>query len=291
MIEETNMGAASPVAPKDMSDRLYDKFSQFIHSECGIKLPPVKKVMLQSRLQKRMKSIGISSFDEYYNLLQSDQGRKEELAHALDVVSTNKTDFFREPSHFDYLRVAALPDIIHSLRARVRKKIHLWSAGCSSGEEPYSLAMVLSDFLEKYREFDYDIFSTDISQRVLARAQQAIYSDSDIKPVPQRLKAKYLMKGKGSQAGNWRVVPELRNKVQVIRFNLMDEHFKLPTMMDIIFCRNVIIYFDRPTQVRLFQKFYNCLVPGGYLFIGHSETLYGINDQFQYIQATIYRKP
>lgn len=287
MIGEAN---SAVITPHDMSDRLYEQFSQLIHSECGIKLPPIKKIMLQSRLQKRMKVIGISSFKEYYNYLTSVQGREKELAHALDVVSTNKTDFFREPSHFDYLRVMALPDIIHTLGSKLRRRIHLWSAGCSSGEEPYTLAMVLSDFLEKYPEFDYDIFSTDISQRVLSKAQQAIYSDNDAAPVPHRLKAKYLMKGKGQQVGNWRVIPELRNRIQFNRLNLMDRQFKLPNMMDIIFCRNVIIYFDRPTQVCLFQKFYNCLSPGGYLFIGHSETLYGINDQFQYIQATIYKK-
>ncbi|MEW5800965.1 MAG: protein-glutamate O-methyltransferase [bacterium] len=286
------IGEENPtITPKDMSDRLYQKFSQLIHSECGIKLPPIKKVMLQSRLLKRLKALDISSFEQYYDYLTSGLGKSDELAHALDVVSTNKTDFFREPFHFDYLHSVAIPEIIHSLWNKPRRKIHLWSAGCSSGEEPYTLAMVLSDFLEKYPEFDYDILSTDISQRVLSQAQQAIYSDSIVAPVPHRLKAKYLMRGKGTQKGNWRVVPQLRSRILIRRLNLMDGHFNLPTLMDIIFCRNVIIYFDRPTQVCLFQKMYNCLVPGGYLFIGHSETLYGINDQFQYIEATIYRKP
>jgi len=279
------------INPKDMSDRLYEKYSQFIYSECGIKLPPIKKVMLQSRLLKRLKVLGISSFEKYYDYLTSEQGKREELPHALDMVSTNKTDFFREPSHFDFLQGVALPQIAQSLWGKPRKKIHLWSAGCSSGEEPYTLAMVVSEFVERYREFDYDIFSTDISQRMLDKAQQAIYSDSDIMPIPHSMRVKYLMKGKGAQAGKWRIVPQLRDRVRFVRLNLMEDQYNLPNLMDIIFCRNVIIYFDRTTQVRLFQKLYNCLVNGGFLFIGHSETLYGINDQFQYIQATIYQKP
>ncbi|MEW6379178.1 MAG: protein-glutamate O-methyltransferase [bacterium] len=287
MVEEEKLA----INPKDMSDRLYEKYSNFIYSECGIKLPPVKRVMLQSRLLKRLRSLGIHSYEEYYDYLTSAKGRDEELVHALDMVSTNKTDFFREPSHFDYLCQVALPEILRSAGGRPRKRIHLWSAGCSSGEEPYTLAMVLSNFLEKYPEIDYDILSTDISQRMLDKARQAIYTDIDVRPIPHDLKVKYFMKGKGTQEGNWRVIPELRKRVQFSRLNLMDNRFDLPNPMDIIFCRNVIIYFDRPTQVCLFQKLYDCMVCGGFLFIGHSETLYGINDRFHYIQATIYQKP
>ena len=278
------------LTPKDMSNRLYEKFSRFIYAECGIKLPPVKKVMLQSRLMKRLRVLKILSFDEYYDYLTSSQGKEEELSHALDVVSTNKTEFFREPSHFDYLQTTALPWLIHELERKSRRRIYIWSAGCSSGEEPYTLGMVLSDFLEKFPGFDFSILGTDISRRMLYHAQKAIYKDQDIYPIAHRLRATYLLKGKGPQKGNWRITSELRNKIQFKRLNLVDEHFELPNLMDIIFCRNVIIYFDRPTQSRLFEKFHMWLVPGGFLFIGHSETLYGINNQFEYLQATIYRK-
>jgi len=283
--------ASLTVTPKDMSHRLYEKFSHFIYTECGINLPPIKKVMLQSRLSKRLRILGIPSFDEYYTYLTSVQGRAEELVHALDMISTNKTDFFRESSHFNYLECVALSRIIPSVWRRPRKRIHIWSAGCSSGEEPYTLAMVLSNFLEKYPLIDYDILATDISQQMLSKARQAIYNDGDIQPIPHYLQTKYLMKGKGAQKGNWRVAPKLRSRIQFSRLNLMDDQFGLPNPMDIIFCRNVIIYFDRTTQVRLFKKLYQCMITGGFLFIGHSETLYGINDQFQYIQATTYRKP
>ena len=153
--------------------------------------------------------------------------------------------------------------------------------------------MVLSNFLgsEEYSGVDYGIFGTDISCLMLSIAQRAIYSDQEIQSIPKNLRIKYCMKGKNKQKGNWRIVPELRNRIEFRRLNFMDTYFDLPSQMDIIFCRNVIIYFDRPTQSRLFERFYKCLVSGGFLFIGHSETLNGINDQFEYLQPTIYRKP
>jgi len=281
----------SPAAPKVMSDRLFEKISQFIYSECGIKLIPIKKAMLQSRLRKRLKACEISSFEKYYDYLISSQGMAKELVHALDAVSTNKTDFFREESHFDYLRTVSLPQIIQSIRMSSRKIIYIWSAGCSSGEEPYTLAMVLNDCLRNYPGFNYEILGTDISQRMLIQAERAIYGDQDIHPIPPSFRNKYLMKGKGAQKGNWRIVSDLRDRIRFKRLNLMDDHFDLPNPMDIIFCRNVIIYFDRSTQIRLFKKFFHYLGKGGFLFIGHSETLYGINDQFKYLQASVYRKP
>lgn len=282
----------STMPPKNMSRRVYEKFSQLIYNECGITLPPEKKLMLQSRLQRRVRALSLSSFEEYYKYLTISEGCQAELVHTLDAVSTNKTEFFREPSHFDFLRKVAFPQVIYSSWKNSRKKFHIWSAGCSSGQEPYTLTMVLSDFLEgeKYSGFDYGIFGTDISQLMLSVAQRAIYSDQEIQSIPQYFRIKYCMKGKSQQKGNWRVVPELRNRIEFKRLNLMEAHFDLPSQMDIIFCRNVIIYFDRPTQTSLFEKFYKCLADGGYLFIGHSETLNGINDQFEYLQPTIYRK-
>lgn len=279
------------VKPENMSDRLYEKFSKFFYAECGIKLPPAKKVMLQSRLLKRLRACRLNSFEDYYDYLTSGQGQEKELIQAIDVVSTNKTDFFRESDHFQYLTFSVLPEILRILRSKHRKKIHLWSAGCSSGEEPYTLVIVMSEFLTNYPEFDFDILATDISLRMLTYAQTAIYSQQSIQSVPPHLRNKYLMKGKGSWEGNWRIMPELRSKVNFQRLNFMDEVFALPQAMDIIFCRNVVIYFDLPTQKRLFQKFYNHLIPGGFLFIGHSETLHGINSQFEHLQATVYRKP
>jgi chemotaxis protein methyltransferase CheR len=252
------------------------------------------------------------SFGQYYDYVCSTKGRREELIRMIDVVSTNKTDFFREPSHFDFLRNRLLPHCVNSKNYNVRKKIHIWSAGCSSGEEPYTLAMVLSDFFNGRINKDqvnakptarpifnsavqspdpFAILGTDISTRMLATAKKAIYPKKTIEPVPPMMKRKYLMRGKGFQKDFCRIVPELRSCVNFQRLNLTDRDFGMRIPMDIIFCRNVIIYFDRQTQIALFEKFYDQLVPGGHLFIGHSESLHGINDRFETVVTTIYRKP
>jgi chemotaxis protein methyltransferase CheR len=274
-----------------MSEKDFRRFRDFIYDQCGINLAPKKKMMLTGRLSKRLRNLGMSSFAEYFDYVTSSRGRSEELIRMINAVSTNKTDFFREPKHFDFLIDQALPHLVRSGRTTSNRRINVWSAGCSSGEEPYTLAMVLSEFFRTTGMEGFSIYATDISTRVLAIAQKAIYPESSVESVSWRLKQKYLMKGKGSQEGFCRIVPELRKSVRFQRLNLIEgRHFGLRIEMDIIFCRNVIIYFDRITQIRLFEKFYNQLKPGGYLFIGHSETLHGINDQFVPVGVAVYRK-
>jgi chemotaxis protein methyltransferase CheR len=282
--------AAVPLRPV-MSEKDFRRFRDFIYDKCGINLLPKKKMMLTGRLSKRLRELGISSFAEYFDYVTSSKGRAEELIRMIDVVTTNKTDFFREPKHFDFLLNRALPHLLQSGRATSPKRFYIWSAGCSSGEEPYTLAMVLSEFIQAIGKGEFSILATDISRRVLDIAQKGIYPDRSVGPVPIQLKQKYLMKGKGSQAGCCRIVPELRKCIQFQHLNLIEgRNFGLMTKMDIIFCRNVIIYFDRNTQIRLFEKFYNQLKPGGFLFIGHSETLNGINDQFLPVSVAVYKK-
>lgn len=274
-----------------MSERDFRRFRDFIYDQCGINLMPRKKMMLTGRLSKRLRELGMSSFTEYFDYVTSSRGRSEELVRMINAVSTNKTDFFREPKHFDFLMNQALPHLVRSGRASSHKRLNVWSAGCSSGEEPYTLAMVLSEFFRTTGMGGVTIYATDISTRMLEIAQKGIYQESSVESVSWRLKQKYLMKGKGSQEGCCRIVPELRKYVRFQRLNLIEgRNFGLRTEMDIIFCRNVIIYFDRKTQIRLFEKFYNQLKPGGYLFIGHSETLHGINDQFVPVGAAVYSK-
>ena len=274
-----------------MSGKDFRRFRDFIYEQCGINLVPKKKMMLTGRLSKRLRDLGMTSFAEYFDYVTSSSGRSEELIRMINAVSTNKTDFFREPKHFDFLKDQALPHLVRSGRATSNRRFNVWSAGCSSGEEPYTLAMVLSDFFRTTGMGGFSIYATDISTRVLAVAQKGIYPESSVESVPWQLKQKYLMKGKGSQKGLCRIVPELRKYVRFQRLNLIEgRHFGLRIEMDIIFCRNVIIYFDRKTQIRLFEKFYNQLKPGGYLFIGHSETLHGINDQFMPVGVAVYRK-
>lgn len=270
----------------------FKHFRKYIYEKCGVNLTPVKKTMLTLRLSKRMRTLGISSFGRYYDFVLSPKGQEEELVHMIDVVTTNKTDFFREPRHFDFLLQTALPEFLRNRRTAKSGKIGIWSAGCSSGEEPYTLAMVLQEFFNNEGEGDFSILATDISSRVLEAGRQGIYPGDAVKPIPSMLKPKYLMKGKGSRKGYFRVVPELRNRVHFQRLNLIEgQCFGFKTRIDIIFCRNVVIYFDRETQSKLFNKFYDQLVPGGFMFIGHSETLHGIYDRFKPVSASVYRKP
>jgi chemotaxis protein methyltransferase CheR len=274
-----------------LSDDDLHILSTFIYDTCGIKMPSSKKVMIESRLQKRLRTLGIDSFSNYCDYLFSDEGKSSELTHCIDAITTNKTDFFREASHFDYLTTQALPALIKTGDAGYKRRFTVWSAGCSTGEEPYTLAMVLSEFAETRPGFDFSILATDISTRVLDKAKLGVYEESDVSPVPDKLKSKYLLRSKDSSKGLVRIVPRLRAKVLFKRLNFMDNHFNIPDAVDVIFCRNVIIYFDRLTQERLMNKFFHHLVPGGHLFIGHSETLSGMDVPFISMVPTIYRKP
>ncbi len=289
----TNTAEKLPFKVPRMSESDFRRLCDFIYAQCGINLSPAKKTMLTGRLLKRLRILGIPSFGQYYDYVSSPKGGSEELVHMIDVVTTNKTDFFREPEHFDILYNQSLPDLVHDRRESPLKKLRIWSAGCSTGEEPYSLAMVLAEFFsENQNRGDFSLLATDISSRVLAIAKEGIYPQNSVDPVPSLMKKKYLMRGNGSKKGLCRIVAELRNRVTFQRLNFNDgRQFGFKTNMDIIFCRNVIIYFDRQTQAKLFEKFYAQLVPGGYLFIGHSETLHGINDKFIPVATSVYRKP
>jgi chemotaxis protein methyltransferase CheR len=273
----------------DISHRDYTRLSELIYNECGIKMPPAKKTMLVARLQKRLRSLDMKSFGDYIDYLFGPDGIKDELVRMIDLITTNKTDFFREPHHFDYLLQRVLPEWIQKHGASGRR-LMLWSAGCSTGEEPYTLAMVLNEFAASCTGFDYQILATDISTRVLEKAEQAVYGEERVDAVPSPLKHKYLLRSKDRRSGKVRVAPGLREKVRFRRLNLMDENFGLREPMDIIFCRNVIIYFDRQTQERLLNKFYAHLRKDGFIFMGHSETLNGLDVPLIMVYPTVYKK-
>ncbi len=265
----------------------FSRLSGFIYQELGIKLPIAKKTMLEARLQKRLRILAIASFRDYCEYLFSPQGIASELIQMIDLVTTNKTDFFREPEHFDYLLQKVLPEWGKKNPGR---KLKVWSAGCSSGEEPYTLAMALSGYAEGSAGPDFQILATDISTRVLQKARMAVYEEDRVIPVPQLLKKKYLLRSKDKKNRLVRIVPELRQKVSFRRLNFMDGDFGLREPLDIIFCRNVIIYFDRQTQERLLNHFYLHMAPGGYIFMGHSETLSGLDVPLTMVHPTVYRK-
>jgi len=208
----------------------------------------------------------------------------------IDVVTTNKTDFFREPRHFDYLNEIALPQLINSTGAGIDRPLRIWSAGCSSGEEPYTLAMVLDEFSWSGDKLRYQILATDVSTQVLEKAVLGIYHKDKIEPVPMPMRRKYLLKSRSKDDPRVRVVPELRERVQFRHLNFMDENYDVKESQDIIFCRNVIIYFDRATQERFLGRLCRCLAPGGYLMMGHSETLSGMALPVVQQAPAVYRK-
>ncbi|MBW2107143.1 MAG: protein-glutamate O-methyltransferase CheR [Deltaproteobacteria bacterium] len=274
-----------------MTDAEFTRFSRFIHDQCGITLPPAKKAMLASRLQKRLRALGLTSYAQYYDYVFRPPGNPDECTKMIDAVTTNRTEFFREPHHFEYLRSQALPSLLKHRRPGTGQTIRLWSAGCSSGEEPYSLAITMAAFISERPGLEFSILATDLSATMIAMGQRAVYGEEKIRSVPFQLRKNYVMRGVGSQKGYYRIVPELRRRVQFKRLNLMDPNLDTGSVMDIVFCRNVIIYFDRETQQRLFKKIFDRLASGGFLFIGHAETLDGINNNFVRVAPTIYRKP
>lgn len=269
----------------------FKKLSKLIYNKYGIQMPPAKKVLIESRLQKRLIALSLNSFKDYCDYLFSSAGAREEIPHFVNNITTNKTDFFREPKHFDYLVETILPGMISS-RKSTSQQLRIWSAGCSTGEEPYTLAMVLSDFMEKFaRAFSYfSILASDISDNVLNFAANGLYPEERITPVPMTFRKKYFLKSKDRNTGLVKIKPEIRHRVQFKKVNFMDREFNIKEKQDIIFCRNVIIYFDRKTQETLINKFCRYLVAGGYIFLGHSETLYDTRAPLTTEAPTIYRK-
>lgn len=273
-----------------MNDREFQRFSALVYEHAGIKMPPAKKIMLEARLQKRLKSLGIGSFEEYGDYVTSREGHENELVHMIDVVTTNKTDFFREPGHFEFLVKTAIPKIQQIRQNVSNEPLRIWSAGCSSGEEPYTLAMVLSEYAQQKPGFNFSILASDICTQILKTAKTAVYPEDRADTIPVNLKKKYLLRSRERERALVRIAPNLRSMISFRRINFMDDNFGINEKMDIIFCRNVVIYFDKSTQQTLMKKFYNQLKPGGYLFIGHSETLSGLDVKFDSVASTVYRK-
>ncbi|MCG8411946.1 MAG: hypothetical protein MI739_11755 [Bacteroidales bacterium] len=270
-----------------MSDSEFDKLSTFIFDQAGIKMPKVKKVMLQSRLQKRLRKLEITSFDAYIEYLFSEKGQKEEIIHMLDVVSTNKTDFFREPVHFDFLKDQVLPEFI---KKQNLDNIKIWSAGCSSGEEPYTVAMVLEEFSNEINSINYSLTGTDISSQILQKAALAVYKEERITNIPLEIKRKYFLRSKDRNKKTVRIIKKLRDKVKYKRLNFMADVYNLNKEFDVIFCRNVLIYFNRETQEKVINKLCLKLKRNGYLFIGHSESIMGMDVPLKQIKPTIFKR-
>ncbi len=273
-----------------LSIRDFERFSKLVYEQCGIKLPQHKRSMLEARLRKRLREHNLVSFEDYAKMIFDGDIPVDELVKLIDVVTTNKTDFFREPAHFDFLTRQSLPALMREGRTFSKTPLRIWSAGCSTGKEPYTLAMILSEFQEQNQGVQFEIMGTDISTDVLEKARLGIYAAEKAAPIPEPLRKKYLLKSKNPAQKKVRVVPELRSKVRFARLNFMDENFGIETPFDVIFFRNVMIYFDRETQERLLFKLAACLNPGCFLFLGHSETLLGFDLPLVQMAPSVYRR-
>ena len=272
-----------------LSNAEFEKLSRFIYAQCGIKLTTAKKNMVEARLRKRLKDLEMNSYSEYCDYIFSRDVDDSEITQMVDVITTNKTDFFREPKQFDFLSDTALPELINLDKTGINRPLRVWSAGCSSGEEPYTLSIVLNEFANKINNYSFGILATDISTRVLEKAKLAIYDEDRVEPVSEELLKKYFLRSKDKQKKLVRLVPEIRNSINFQWLNLMESDFGFKERFDIIFCRNVIIYFDKPTQDKLIAKLISYIRPGGYLFLGHSESIFNNNLPIAQMMASTYR--
>jgi len=272
---------------ESISDSDYARLCKLIYAEAGISLGPDKKTMLEGRIKRRLKALSLHSYGDYCDYLFGHDGLKNEIVHLIDVVTTNKTDFFREPGHFDFLVETALPELAGRLAGR---QFTIWSAGCSSGEEPYTMAIVLSEYARAHPGFRFRVLATDISNIVLAKAELGVYASETVAPVASALRRRYFMRSRKPGSDQVRVIPELRRLVEFRRLNFMAADYEVAEKADAIFCRNVIIYFDRPTQERILQKLTQCLFPGGYMFVGHAETLHEMNLPLTPVAPALYRR-
>jgi chemotaxis protein methyltransferase CheR len=272
----------------EFTDRDFHKLSRFIYREFGIQLPDKKKFLLKSRLVKRLKALNMKRYSDYVNfVLKGGDLSSEEVIEMIDVVSTNKTDFFRESAHFDFLIDSVIPDLM----GKGIKNPKVWSAGCSSGEEVYTLCMVLEDECRLNRIRDYIVYGSDISTSILKKAVKAIYPFSAAENIPDRYRKRYLLKSKGDGKQQIRISKVLRDKTRFMWLNLVDDYYNLAKDFDIVFCRNTLIYFDKIIQRKVVTNLLEHLKPGGYLFIGHSESLLNHHfDNIKQVKPTIYCK-
>jgi len=270
-----------------LSDKEFERISNFVYEQCGINLSKPKKVLVESRLQKRLSALNIISFSAYCDLVMSKTGAKDELVHLIDAISTNKTDFFREPVHFDFLENEVIPRF---MTRREDRPFKVWSSACSSGEEPYTTAIVLEECVLRHSGLRYSITASDISTRVLERAVKGIYDERVASVIPMNLRKRYLLRSKNQENPTVRIDPALRAKVLFKRVNLTEDVLEVEPDFDVIFCRNVLIYFDRKTQEQVIRKLVAKLRPGGYLFIGHSESIYHMDLSLQQVKPTVFRR-
>lgn len=272
--------------PEPLSPKNFQRLATFIQDYSGIKMPPAKRTMLEGRLRRRMRSTRFTDVNDYCRYLFEEDGMKAEVVQLIDAVTTNKTDFFREPAHFDFLLSRGLPD----LAARGRRDLKIWSSACSTGAEPYTIAMIMDEFRDRRPDADYWILCTDICTEVLGQALAGRFPEAMIAPVSPQRRQRHLLRARQGARDEVRIHPSLRAKLSFGRLNLMEESYPVDRDFDIIFCRNMLIYFDKPTQQQVLSRLCDHLAPGGYLFLGHSESLSGAALPLTPIASTVFQK-
>ncbi len=283
------MSAVAVRHPDDvdhLGPRDFARLAAFIHDVAGIKMSAGKTTMLEGRLRRRVRATGTETISNYCDWFFRDGHHDGETVHLINAVTTNKTDFFREPRHFDHLRDVVLP----ALHATGRRRIRGWSAACSTGAEPYTMAMVIDAFAAQHGGPEYSILATDLDTEVLEVAQRGIYPAEQVVPVPPLLRQRYVLAAKAAKRNDVRIVPALRAAISFARHNLMADQYEVGEPLDLIFCRNVLIYFDKPTQEQVVRRLVDCLHPGGYLFLGHSESIAGIDLPLIPVANTVFQR-
>jgi len=272
-----------------LQERHFARISRLVEEHSGIRLPPAKRTMVEGRLRKRIRALGLTRLEDYGHAIFEGGQLNDELSHLIDCVTTNKTDFFREPDHFDFLRERALP-LLASLRNGANAPYKFWSAAASIGAEAYTIAMVAAEALGlDARRFS--VLGTDISTEVIAQAQHAVYPTAMIDPVPPPLRERYVMRAIDARRQEVRIVPELRRAVRFECLNLMEPTYRVDRDFDVIFCRNILIYFAKGTQNAVLKRLCNHLRKGGFLILGHSESLAGAElSTMRQMAPTVFRR-
>lgn len=268
----------------NLADKEFYLFRDIVYKESGINLSDTKKALVQARVIRRLRELQIPTYSEYYKYLNDNYS--DEVVNFINCITTNKTEFFRESRHFDYLRNVVFP----RYEANNKRKIRIWSAASSTGEEPYTIAIVASEYFKGKKMPDIKILATDIDTRVLQRARVGIYREDAVEEIEPGVLRKYFKRGNGDNAGLYKVKDSLKRMIYYRRLNLLSEKFPMKGQFDIIFCRNVIIYFNHESQMKLVKQFYNYLADDGFLFMGHSETLRGASDIYKFIGESTYCK-
>lgn len=277
------------VMPLELSDREFAQLSDLVKAHTGIKLNQNKRALVVSRLSQRLRALKLTGFSQYIDLLQRSDSDGE-LINMINRITTNKTDFFREQHHFTYLTDIVLPQMVQRADRTGEKKLRVWSAGCSSGEEPYSLAITLSEFFRDLAGWDYKILATDLDTNMLNHAAAGVYDSQRMAPVANHLKTRYFtVQHQGGQTV-YKAKAELKDVILFRKFNLMTPKFPLKTRLDFIFCRNVMIYFTIEDRIRILTNFHNLIHSEGYIFVGHSESLMMVPNLFKYVASTVYKK-